>query len=154
MGCEMCGSEKPLFICEIEGTRLNVCSECAKYGKTIKKAPVIETAKEKTKAIKKELENKEEKTEPLLVINPDYAKLIKTAREKLGLNQEDTAKKINEKISVLHNLETGKHPPNIELAKKLERFFHIRLIQEISDKVEWKSGASRDQLTVGDLLKP
>lgn len=151
MACEMCGSEKPLFICDIEGTRLNICSVCAKYGKIIKKAPVAETARD-IKQAKKEPEK--EKSEPLLIINPDYAKLIRTAREKMGLNQEDTAKKLNEKISVLHNLEAGKHPPNMDLAKKLEKFFHIRLIQEISDQVEWKSGASRDQLTVGDLLKP
>lgn len=152
MACEMCGSEKPLFICEIEGTRLKLCGECAKYGKIIKKAPVPELPK--AKGLKKDLQTKEVKEEPFLVINPNFPKLIKTAREKMGLNQEEAAKRLNEKVSMLHSLETGKHPPSMELTKKLEKFFHIRLIQEISDNAEWKSRAGTDQLTVGDLLKP
>ena len=52
---------------------------------------------------------------------------IKVAREKLALTHEELGKKINEKASVLRNLEAGKMAPNNQLASKLEHMLKIKL---------------------------
>ena len=73
----------------------------------------------------------------------------------MGLKQEDFAKKINEKLSVVSGIESGRHKPSMELAKKIGRFLRISLVEEIEDKEEEKiagKGAS-EELTIGDLIK-
>ena len=120
--CDVCGAEGRLVRALIEGTELNVCQNCAKFGKILK-APVMFV--KKGAVIKHE-----QKPEPLEIIVPDYSTLIRKKREEMGLTQEDFAKKINEKISVIHNLESGKLEPSIDLARKLERSLGIRLVEE------------------------
>ncbi len=53
--------------------------------------------------------------------------MIKTARESLGLSQEELGMKINEKPSVISHLETGSMKPEDSLARKLEHFLKIQL---------------------------
>jgi putative transcription factor len=63
-----------------------------------------------------------------LEVRRDYAKVLREAREKMGLTQEELGKKINEKASVISHLEGGKLKPDIALARKLEHFFKIKLL--------------------------
>jgi putative transcription factor len=145
----MCGSEENLYKTDIEGTLLNVCRNCSKFGKII--APVKEPIIEKrTKKIEiTETEPEEEIIE--LVVN-DFPEKIRKAREKLGLNQKDFAKKIKEKESIVHKLETGEFKPSIDAAKKLEKILHINLIEEY--KEEGKTTKTKtEELTIGDLIK-
>jgi putative transcription factor len=88
----------------------------------------------------------------LIVAN--YSKIIKSAREKTGLKQEELAKKIAEKESVIHKLESGIMKPDIPLARKLEKFLRITLVEsvEVSDDVEEKRSSS-EGLTLGDLIR-
>ena len=51
-------------------------------------------------------------------LTQDYANKIRVAREKLALTHEELGKKINEKASVLRNLEAGKMEPNNQLGFK------------------------------------
>lgn len=137
--CELCGAFGNLTKAIIEGSLLNVCDNCVKFGKAIivKQQPVKQV--------------KREAVEIVNVINPNYPKLIKDAREKSGMKQEDLAKKIDEKISIIHKLETGHLQPTILLAKKLERILNINLIeiyQETHDKLNLKDSS----LTIGDLI--
>jgi putative transcription factor len=140
--CELCGYSGNLIKAIIEGSLLNVCENCAKFGKAIilKQQP-----QQKIKPVKHKI------TELINIINPDYSKLIKESREKLGMKQEDLAKKIDEKTSIIHKLETGHLQPTISLAKKLERTLSIRLIEiyeEVNDNLNFKD----KELTIGDLI--
>src|SRR4030042_5714553 len=110
MNCEICGRERNLVIALIEGSQMKVCSDCGRYGKVLNE---IKTVKKEKKKVEEE--------EYVEGIVEDYAKLIKDKREKLGLKQEEIAKKINEKESVIHKIENGSLEPSIALAKKLER---------------------------------
>jgi len=47
MQCDMCGSEERLFKTNIEGTILNVCKSCAKFGKIISEIKPVENIKPK-----------------------------------------------------------------------------------------------------------
>ena len=77
--CEICGEERVLVKAIIEGTLLDVCENCAKFGNII----VVKQIKEEEKPVKKVT------NELINVINPEYPKLIKNAREKLNLKQKD-----------------------------------------------------------------
>ncbi len=139
--CELCGRNGNLVKAIIEGSLLNLCENCAKFGK------VILVKKEEIKQIKKPT------TEILNLVNSNYPKIIKDAREKLNMKQEDLAKKLDEKVSVIHKLETGHLQPTISLAKKLEKTLNIALIevyQETYDHLNLKDST----LTIGDLSKP
>ena len=83
----------------------------------------------------------------------DYANKIRVAREKLMLTHEELGKKINEKASVLRNLEVGKMAPNNQLASKLEHMLKIKLLVPISEEKVTQIPKTADQeLTLGDFV--
>jgi len=142
----MCGTEKELFECKIEGTYLNVCEICAQHGTIKKKVSEQPTKKDKNKLIN------EQKVELIQMIVPNYATIIKDKREELGLKQEEFAKRIAEKESVIHKLESGKIRPSISLARKLEKFLKIELVKQYEEKHESIHQTKTEGLTIGDLL--
>ncbi len=109
----MCGrvAEK-LEKTSIEDAVLNVCENCASYGRRIFEG------------------KKEWKEKPLEVVslNPSFASIIKLKREALGLSREELARKINEKLSYLERIENGKTRPEQGTTKKLEKTLKIRLL--------------------------
>jgi len=146
----MCGKETSLFKAIVEGTELKVCDKCAKFGKIVER--IRPAAKPKRKKDEKE---EEEGPETVQVIVPDYSKKVKLARESLGLKQEELAKRINEKESIIHKVETGHYEPNIMLAKKLERFLKIKLVEEhqLEKTKAQKKVAAAEGFTIGDVIK-
>jgi putative transcription factor len=60
-------------------------------------------------------------------LTSDFPKIIKSARELLGLSQDELGMKINEKPSVISHLETGSMKPDDALARKLEHYLKIQL---------------------------
>jgi putative transcription factor len=144
--CDMCGAESYLLKARIEGTELNVCKNCSKYGK------VLERPRTTRKPKFKRPEPKPEPAVMQLVVE-DYSNLIKKAREKMDLKQEELAKKLNEKESLIHHMESGEFKPSIALAKKLERFFHIKLIEKYEEKSEFSARRKAEDVTIGDFIK-
>jgi len=155
MQCDLCGSKSELYKALVEGTELNVCGKCSKFGKIIE---AIKTEKEEKKNQKEQKKKKKKEEMPdkeiLQVIVPDYAQLIKNAREKLNLKQEDFAKKINEKNNLIHLIETGKFEPNIDLARKLEKFLKIKLVEEHEEiRLGERKKDKPETFTIGDFIK-
>ena len=146
--CDMCGSETYLVVADIEGTELNVCNKCAKHGKIIKKIEPVR----KNSYVRKKREKPIEKEIIERIVN-NYGKLIKTAREKLDLKQDDFARKINEKTSLIHGLESEHHEPSIKVAKKIEKFLKIKLVEEEQIEETEISTTKSEALTIGDLIK-
>ena len=147
INCDLCGkTTESLAKAIIEGVELDVCTECAKFGKVIAiKRP---SAKEQIKQIAKQRE-KEERIE-LLVEN--YAEIIKRKREEIGLTQKEFANRINEKESTIHNIETGALDPPLNLAKKLENVLGIKLIEEYEESHETSKGRRINGFTLGDFI--
>jgi len=140
MQCEICGKDTTLVKAVIEGTELNVCSNCSKFGSVIKIPPKF-VPKPKRVVI--------EQPEEEIVDN--YGDIIKHSREKLGLKQEELALKLNEKHTLIHKWECNELKPTIETAKKLEKFLGIKLVT-IYKKVEIDKQKSSQALTIGDLI--
>ena len=149
MNCDMCGKETGLLKAIVEGTQLKVCPDCSKFGRVIGR--IAEPISEKKK---KQVEEKEAGPEIVEGIISDYPAKVKNARESAGLKQEELAKKLNEKESVIHKIETGHYEPNLALARKLEKFLKIALVESYEiEKEEKAKTSSEGPLTIGDLIK-
>ena len=151
MNCEMCGAQGRLFKTSIEGTELNVCSNCGKHGKVISEVRVA--VREKKKKVQEVREETSVMKEVVQMIVSDFGKKIRDAREAKGLKQEEFAKMINEKESVVHNVEGGKFEPSISLARKLEGFLKVKLIEQYEDDGEKAPTVKSDSFTIGDFIK-
>jgi putative transcription factor len=149
MACDICGSEERLFKTNIEGTILNVCRECSKFGKVISEIKPAEKIRPKKITMSKP----EPGPEVIQIVAEDFAEKIRSKREKLGLKQEDFAKMISEKESVIHKLETGEFQPSLELARKLEKILNIKLIEEYEEEHKAAAKTSAETPTIGDLIK-
>ncbi|MFH1511337.1 MAG: multiprotein bridging factor aMBF1 [Candidatus Woesearchaeota archaeon] len=145
MQCDICGIKPATAKSIIEGTEMQTCSECGQFGKVVKSLE-----KPQAKVMKPKIRQQVE--EPMQVVVDDFSQTIKKSREKLGLSQEDFAKKINEKVSLVHNLESGRYKPSIELAKKIEHFLKVRLIEDYEEREHAQKGRSED-LTIGDVIE-
>ena len=89
----------------------------------------------------------------------NYGELVREARIKIGLAQEELASQVGEKATVIKKIEHGELRPSIELARKLEKILRIRLLmpaeEEPSSEIRkylTKPGASGG-VSLGDLLK-
>jgi putative transcription factor len=147
VSCSICGTKKATVVAIIEGVELEVCDECAKLGSVIRR---IEPKKKVVKKTKK-VESKPEIEETVVL---DFAKIIKEARETSGMTQEEFAKALNEKLSVMKHVENGNLVPSLKLARKIEEKFGVKLI-EVQGEVsgELIPEESIETATLGDLIE-
>jgi putative transcription factor len=83
----------------------------------------------------------------------DYDARIRQARESRSWSQEDLAKELNEKASLIRKLERGDILPSDDVREKLERELDISLVEGVDDdEEEWSSGSSTTT-TLGDVVK-
>ncbi|KKN06972.1 hypothetical protein LCGC14_1071920 [marine sediment metagenome] len=138
--CPICGGiiwGKGLRVL-IEGGKITVCLNCAQYGEKLTELSSNSSSKKhrtsgKTKQRKRRVYEKNLRDE--IEIVPDFAKKIRNARNSLGLNQDQFARKLNEKPSLLRRIETGRAKPTVKLAKKIEEAYKIKLLQK-GDMIE------------------
>ena len=159
MICELCGKDVPrLHKVVIEGVIMNVCDECAKFGKEIKGNEIPKDVKYlPPEVVRERLERKQGKRrkdymDEEEVLIEDYPEVIRKAREKMGLTQEQLAKKILEKKTVISKIERGEMHPDEKLIKKLEKALDIKLKEKVST-VYRKDVKKSGGLTLGDLIK-
>jgi putative transcription factor len=105
--------------------------------------PIVELREEKR--IIPKLEEMEQ------AIKSNFRLLVKSERAKRNLTQEDLAKKLNEKVSLIKRVEEGWEPP-LNIVKKLERFFNIELTEELEEK-QIESKTDKTELTIGDVVE-
>jgi len=158
--CEVCGHkihDEPITAV-IEGAKLTVCVECSKHGKVVYSEPAAPrqavTAKKPQAPIsmvqRRPMVSNVQITQE---VTEDYANTIRTAREKLALTHEELGKRINEKASVMRNLEAGKMAPNNQLASKLEHMLKIKLLVPISEEKTPLPRSASQELTLGDVIE-
>lgn len=159
MICEMCG--KDVTFCKkvtVEGVQLEVCAECAKFGIEAKK----ETPKEASPkpVVAQRLEVREMRSRPRDVLQSvekeelveDFAKRIKSARERAGMTQKDLAMKINERVTIISKIESNQMRPDEKVISKLQKELNIVLKERVPEVVASKEGA-KTSLTLADLIK-
>jgi putative transcription factor len=84
----------------------------------------------------------------------DYDERIRTAREQAGLTQDELAKQLNEKASLIRKIEHGDTLPSDDVQTKLERNLNIDLTTSSdSEDNEWDSENASDGYTLGDVVE-
>lgn len=161
MICEMCGKEMAsLLPVRIEGTILNVCRDCARFGDNVKSGGKQQSGAEPS-VIQARLQNRErrmktrdvyEGAEESIELAEDFPKRIKEAREKLGWKQEELAAKMNERVSIVHKLESGGMHPDDALIKKVEKTLDIKLKEKVMIAPVEKA-SNRKGMTLEDFIK-
>ena len=143
----MCGKESNLSLVDVEGVDLNVCSNCSKYGASKKKAP--NTFSGRKPVLRKERVKNEYK------IVDNFVSLLKSARNKRGMNQEDFSKLLNEKESLVAKWEAGTLKPRFDVARRIGRTLGMNFLKRIEEgeKVKLAKSKKRDIFTLGDFIK-
>ncbi len=150
MVCDMCGAQGKLYRTIVEGAELSLCHECSSFGKV---TGVIEQKIESGEVPKKNAHIEPQQQEVMDIMVDDYAQKIREKRQSMGLSQEEFAKRINEKESLVQKIESGHFEPPIGLAKKIGSFLKIKLVEEYEEKHERLSHSRTDSFTVGDFIK-
>lgn len=159
MICELCGADVPhTKNVAIESTVLAVCSSCAKFGDEVT-TPVVRRGT-MPPVIAQRLEARQRRQTPRDVyleagemeLAEDFPQRIRRAREERGWKQADLGAKINEKVSVISQLESGAISPGDGLVRKLEHTLGIKLKEKVVP-VAMKKQAASGSLTLGDLIK-
>ena len=160
MECEICGKtipeNNPIKV-KIEKSVMIVCKECSKLGEVQKEPPKPKYVKQnkKTKRPKTTRNKKYSRNdEPQEELIEDFHNQIRKARETKDWSREDLARKINERVSVITRIETGKMIPDPKLTKKLEKTLNIKLLEKI-DTVDLNQfiNDSPGKRTLGNIVK-
>jgi putative transcription factor len=133
--CEICGNtfHGEFTVIKLDGALMKVCRSCGKLGTPatlprIIKRPILGNKRSKITLQSNFISNE------VVELRKDYPYLIKRTREKIGLSQEALGRRINEKLSLIKLLETGKLRPNDSLAKKIEHALKIELLIPIEEE--------------------
>jgi len=139
--CEVCGA--PLHASPnrvlIDGTTMVVCGNCAKLGKSLgpsqprAMAPPIIRGVNKVRGLPPRPAPVAVTIESEFDVDPDYYLLVRQAREKMGLSQEQLGKLLNEKPSLIKMVESKKLKPDVTLTRKLMHELKINLLVSLSD---------------------
>ncbi len=142
----MCGRSDELKLSLIEGAKMNVCTNCSKFGKSLNIHMYKQAKYTPTIASIKPIESNEE-------VVQNFPQILKQEREKRKMEQKDFAKLLSEKESMLHKMESGHYIPSLETAKKIQRILKIRLIAEQKEAPADTKPRPSGPLTIGDLIK-
>jgi len=144
MDCEICGRRivGKSFKIILEGSEVTVCENCKEYG--IEKPKVSAPIKLKPAKRSIKIDFGEDLVE-------NFHEIIRREREKRGWSQEELAKRIQEKVSLIRKIENAEITPEPEVVEKLERLFNIKLRASIED-VQLESKRRNLTLTLGDIV--
>lgn len=148
MNCEICGKDikPPGYRIVVEGTELSVCASCRRYGSESISAAKQSSARRiliRKRKPQTKIEFKEELVE-------NFNQIIRIEREKRGWSQEQLAKKIQEKESVIKKIENAEITPEPEIVEKMERLFGIKLRESVPEVKTVKP--SQLTPTLGDIV--
>ena len=165
VSCEMCGYNGELKRAVVEGSLLMLCDKCVKFGDVVelRRGPSNEIISGRIKqmnssrfASMKNASVYSEVFEEELVVK-NYSELVKKARERIAKTQDEVAKDIAEKVSIIQGVESGRLEPSLKLARKLEQYFKVDLVRKISKnndaEMEQELGLKPGSMTIGDIIK-
>ena len=143
MDCELCGKKGEMYRAVVEDSQMTVCNACSKYGHVTGKVRQVVEVKKKPKQAKEE---------PVEVVVSNFGELLRKKREQAGMSQKEFARKIAEKESILHKMETGSLVPTMETARKLERMLSLKLVEEITEEASGERKKDNQVMTLGDFV--
>lgn len=161
MSCEVCGGKiigKPNSVV-VEGVKLKVCGSCTNLGEQYtEKIRPPRTSLAQTSMFRRPQYAPRAEALPKQVADyelvEDYAQQVKGAREKLGMTQEELARLLKEKLSVLQKIECGKMAPDLKTSRMLEHTLRIKLLVQGTERSEANLKLAKPvELSLGDIVK-
>lgn len=163
MACEVCGAEEPLVEARIEGSVMNVCRNCARYGMVVGQplppepeerqaaaAPMPKPKPTYRSSVEQRLTPRSIEQEEVLIAG--YGSIVREAREKRSWSQKDLGKKVNERESIIHKVERDEIQPTESLKRRLERALGITLSAKPAE-VLVSGGGESQPLTLEDIAR-
>ena len=147
----------------VEGLKLMVCHKCSEIGEMGWKVRLekmrngrIDESKSSSRKVKRLSVPKRKTTlngfENYEVIE-NFSENIKKGREGIGISQEEFAKLIKEKLSLVQKIESGKIVPSIQLSREIEHTLKIKLLSNQKEEMENDlQSDAKSALTIGDVL--
>lgn len=152
LNCELCGSNirGEVQVVNIDGGVFRVCNSCSRLGTPARVPRPVANKTSQMRGNTASFQNPQRAKSSLpppppssgfsysmedMTLREDYSKMIKSARELLGITQEELGRRINVKPSVISHLEVGSMKPDDVLAKKLEHFLKIELFVPVEDEL-------------------
>jgi putative transcription factor len=174
----MCGAETatPQTI-KVEGAELDVCDDCTEFGTEVRDEDAASTSTKYSTSSGSSDDGGSsgpttrssgsrsggssgggspgnEMLDDVETLSTDYDERIRAAREQRGLSQEDLAKELNEKASLIRKLEHGDMLPSDDVQTKLERKLGISLAGASGEgDTEWESDPEAGSYTLGDVVE-
>jgi len=144
MSCDICGANDAKKRARIEGAVVTVCDRCVSLGEEIPTQAIHALAERilPKLSLPPELD---------MEMRPDAAEMVKNAREKQGLTQEQLAAKVSEKGNIIRRVEEGWNP-SLPVVRKLEKALGIELL-ETAPTGNLKTKIQKKHLTLGDVAE-
>jgi len=139
--CEVCGRDGATRRAKIEGAVMTVCDKCAEMGEEIA-APIKVVFEKKPTRIPEEM---------FVSVKKDLGQLVKRRREKMGLNQEELARRLLLNVQVITRIENGWQPP-LATVEVLEKFLKTSLKETVEAEAP-KTKKGTKALTLGDIVE-
>lgn len=145
--CDVCGKNQVRAQILLEGAKLLACGACMKSGKVLHRFDDDEAVAPSVPSAPVTLESGEEVVE-------GYGRIVRNARERMGLPIAVVAERINESEAYLHGIEAGRLMPTLEVARKLEKELAIKLVEKVQASVGATSSGPRTFTppTLADML--
>lgn len=161
MICELCGSEVPKTkLVMVEGAAVNVCPGCERYAssgavKTKEGKVMLPSVAERLGTRERRMRYKDVLTRGEKELVGDYPQRVRKGRQKTTMSQDELAKSLNEKKSVIVKIENGDIRPTDKLIAKLERALDITLKEylEIDEDEQDTNQQQSKGMTLGDFIK-
>lgn len=159
MPCEMCGKDVPsLRRAVIEGSAMNVCGNCVRFGVEVVGAKnEITGASRVTQSLDRRAQRAKTKDiydqmqEELV---PEYPEIVRAARVRKGLTPEQLSEKISESRNTIAQIERGELRPSDTQIKKLQRELGVKLLEkpDFVPGTKPKAGGAGG-ITLGDVIR-
>ena len=158
MNCDICGREisGQAFKVKVEGAKLLVCGRCQRLGTPYVEEPAVKRPLAKGIATPRVGPRKAPelpKGMQELDIAEDCADRVRRQRMKLGISQDELAKRVKEKLSVIQKIETGKMAPDTKLCRELEHELKIKLLVPRKEISEVPKTTPPAEVTLGDIMR-
>ena len=167
MICEMCGKDVPATRpMMVQGAKLNLCSNCAKFGDSYKPSNRSDDGHYASgggnmSVIEERLERRERRmqTRDIYAANggveliDNYGAVVRKARLKTGMTEEQFAKPINEKKGTILKIEAQSLIPDDKLISKLEKALGIKLKEAVQEGGAVSGSQKSQGMTLGNFIK-
>lgn len=142
----MCGKSDASHRALVEGVELTVCEKCSRFGKVLVSPRVVQRRSYGHAP-------KREESELLEYVAEDASSKIKAKREQLKMTQQEFAKMVSEKESLIHHIELNASHLSLDVAKRLERMLNLPLVEKAKEALIQKSTKKQEAFTLGDYIR-